>query len=176
MLRGVSSPRLSATSYIVLGLLEQAGSGTPYDLKQAAQISTNNFWTVPHTQIYTECARLAELGLLSERREQTGRRRRVYSVTAEGRRELQRWRSEPSGDAYEIRDASILKLFFGGDPARLAAEQVDAHRRQLALYEQLIAHAEWMQEGQRLALEYGIEHERQSLRFWTRIGGAQDSA
>ncbi len=160
MIPAVSSPRLSATSFIVLGLLERAGSGTPYDLKQAAQISTNNFWTVPHTQIYTECARLTELGLLSEQREETGRRRRVYSVTDEGRRRLELWRSGPTDDA------SILKLFFGADPETLAAEQIDAHGRQLAGYEELIAHAEVMTDGQRLALEYGIDHERQNLRFW----------
>ncbi len=86
----MSSPRLSETSYIVLGLLEQAGKGTPYDLKQAAQISTNNFWTVPHTQIYTECARLAGEGLLEEEREASGRRRRLYSLTDRGRADTRR--------------------------------------------------------------------------------------
>ncbi len=165
----MSTPRLSPTSYIVLGLLANADSGTPYDLKRAAQISTNNFWTVPHTQIYTECARLAELGLLDEHREQTGRRRRVYSITADGRRLLERWREEPSEGGYELRDASILKLFFGGDPATIAAEQIEAHRRQLATYEELIEHKQHMPRGQSLALEYGIEHERQSVRFWTRV-------
>lgn len=165
----MSTPRLSATSFIVLGLLEQAGEGTPYDLKQAAQVSTNNFWTVPHTQIYTECARLAGLGLLSERREQGGRRRRLYSVTGDGRRALERWRSEPSDDAYELRDASILKLFFGADPAALAAHQIEAHRRRLAAYEELIEHKQQMPRGQLLALERGIEYERQSVRFWKRV-------
>jgi DNA-binding PadR family transcriptional regulator len=167
----VSSPRLSETSYIVLGLLEHGGSGTPYDLKRAAEVSTNNFWTIPHTQIYTECSRLAGLGLLSEEREQTGRRRRVYSVTEEGREHLGRWRSEPSDDAYELRDAGTLKLFFGGDPATLGASQVEAHRRQLATYEELLAHSEHLPRGQLLALERGISHERESVRFWTRMAG-----
>jgi PadR family transcriptional regulator, regulatory protein AphA len=165
----MSTPRLSQTSFIVLGLLEQAGSGTPYDLKRAAEVSTNNFWTVPHTQIYTECARLAEIGLLIEEREQTGRRRRVYRLTDEGRAHLERWRGEPSEGISELRDASTLKLFFGGDPGALAADQLGAHERQLAAYEALIAHKQHLPSGQALALECGIGHEREWVRFWTRV-------
>ena len=166
----MSSPRLSETSYIVLGLLELAGKGTPYDLKQAAQISTNNFWTVPHTQIYTECARLAEDGLLEEEREASGRRRRLYSLTEQGRATLEAWRSEPSEDIYELRDASTLKLFFGGDPAILAAGQLEAHARRLEEYEALLEHKQHLPRGQLLALECGIGHEREFIRFWKRIG------
>lgn len=95
----MSSPRLTETSYIVLGLIEQIGPATPYDLKRMVQVSTVNFWSVPHTQLYTECARLAKEGLLSERREQTGRRRRIYRLTDPGRQALERWRSEPTGRA-----------------------------------------------------------------------------
>lgn len=94
-----SGPRLSQTSFVVLGLIEQAEPATPYDLKQLAALSTSNFWTVPHTQLYTECERLAAEGLLSETREQTGRRRRSYRLTANGRRTLAGWRSEPSGSS-----------------------------------------------------------------------------
>src|ERR1700681_1573985 len=110
-LAGMSSPRLTETSYIVLGLIEQIGPATPYDLKRVAQLSTVNFWSVPHTQLYTECARLAEAGLLSERQEQTGRRRRTYTLTSRGRQELERWRSEPSGELEQVRDPATLKLF-----------------------------------------------------------------
>jgi hypothetical protein len=38
---------VTETSYIVLGLLERAGSATPYDLERFAQISVFNFWPVP---------------------------------------------------------------------------------------------------------------------------------
>ena len=71
------------------------GPATPYDLKQLAQVSTAKFWSVPHTQLYTECARLAREGLLSEQREQTGRRRRIYRLTDAGSQALEQWRSEP---------------------------------------------------------------------------------
>lgn len=166
----MSTPRLTETSYIVLGLLEQAEPATPYDLKQLAQISTNNFWSVPHTQLYTECARLAGEGLLDERLEQTGRRRRTYRLTRRGRQTLQAWRDEPTGELYELRDAGTLKLFFGGDPARLAATQLEAHGRRLKAYEQLRAQIPEAPRGQLLALELGIGHEREFIRFWSRLG------
>src|SRR5689334_4259972 len=107
----MSSMRLSETSYIVLGLIAELGSATPYDLKRMAQISTVNFWSVPHTQLYSESARLAEAGLLSERREQEGRRRRIYRVTERGRAALQAWLSEPTGELEQVRDPATLKLF-----------------------------------------------------------------
>jgi PadR family transcriptional regulator, regulatory protein AphA len=153
----------------VLGLLEQAEPATPYDLKQIAQLSTSNFWSVPHTQLYTECARLAAEGLLDERQEQTGRRRRIYRLTKRGRQQLESWRSEPATDLYELRDAATLKLFFGGDPATLAATQLEAHRRRLKAYEQLRAGISKAPRGQLLALDCGIGHEREFIRFWSRV-------
>jgi PadR family transcriptional regulator, regulatory protein AphA len=165
----LSNPRLTETSYIVLGLLEQIEPATPYDLKRMAQASTINFWAVPHTQLYTECGRLAQEGLLSEQREQSGRRRRIYRLTKRGRQQLQAWRLEPTGELEEVRDAGTLKLFFGGDPARLAAAQLEAHRSRLRDYEQLRAEATDWPRGWILALEAGIGHERESVRFWSRV-------
>jgi PadR family transcriptional regulator, regulatory protein AphA len=168
-LAGKQLPRLTETSYVVLGLVELAVQATPYDLKRVAQITTSNFWSIPHTQLYTECARLAREGLLDESLEQTGRRRRTYQLTERGSELLAQWREEPTGELYELRDASTLKLFFGGDPAALAASQLEAHRRQLDVYERLRASLEDAPLGQRLALEGGIGHEREFIRFWTSV-------
>ena len=79
-------------------------------------MSVFHFWAIPHTQLYTECARLAEAGLLDEHREESGRRRRVYRLTAEGRTALEEWRADPDADLYELRDPGLLKLFCGADP------------------------------------------------------------
>jgi DNA-binding PadR family transcriptional regulator len=166
----MSSTRLTETSYIVLGLLEQFEPATPYDLKRLAQVSTINFWSVPHTQLYSECARLAEAGLLSEQREQTGRRRRIYRVTERGVRALDDWRSEPTDALEEVRDAGLLKLFFGADPAELGEVQLEAHRRKLGEYE--VMRRMDPGEGARgpwLALDSGIGHEREWVRFWERL-------
>jgi DNA-binding PadR family transcriptional regulator len=170
MIGRMSSPRLTETSYIVLGLLEQAQPATPYDLKRLAQISTMNFWSVPHTQLYSECARLARAGLLSEQRERDGRRRRTYRLTAAGTRALDDWRAQPTESLEEVRDPGLLKLFFGADPAALAEGQLRAHRDQLRAYDQLHRQAgAQMPDGMRLALEAGIGHEREFIRFWSRI-------
>jgi PadR family transcriptional regulator, regulatory protein AphA len=165
----MSSTRLTETSFIVLGLIEQIGPATPYDLKRVAQLSTINFWSVPHTQLYTECARLAREGLLRERREQTGRRRRIYRVSKRGRQALESWRSEPSAELEQVRDPATLKLFLGGDPATIAAAQLEAHRRQLESYLELHAGIRQAPHGWRLALEAGIGHEREFIRFWSKL-------
>ena len=169
-----SGIRLTETSYIVLGLLESLAPATPYDLKQAAAVSTFNFYRVPHTQLYTECARLAAAGLLSEEQEEGGRRRRVYELTGAGRDALSAWRSRPAETPYELRDTGILKLFFGADPAMLAQGQLGTHRAQLAAYEALREELSGGPEAWLLALESGIGHEREFVRFWTALAEGRD--
>jgi DNA-binding PadR family transcriptional regulator len=165
----MSSARLSTTSYAVLGLLEQCQPATPYQLKQIAQVSIFHFWTIPHTQLYTECARLAEAGLLTEEREGGGRRRRLYRLAPAGLESLERWRSDPNADLYELRDPGLLKLFSGADPAAIAPRQLESHEQRLALYQQLASSGEAMPRGMRLALEAGIGHEREYIRFWSEV-------
>jgi PadR family transcriptional regulator, regulatory protein AphA len=162
--------RLTPTSYIVLGLVEQAGSATPYELKQSAAQRMGNFWSLQHAQLYTEPERLAGAGYLSERRERGGRRRRHYSLTAAGRRTLAEWRAEPTGELSELRDLGLLKLFLGADPGPLARAQLEAHRERLAHYQRLKAadtgaepRAPW------LVLESGIGHAREWISFWERV-------
>jgi DNA-binding PadR family transcriptional regulator len=166
----VSTPRLTTTSYVVLGLVDTCQPATPYDLKQAAQVSVFHFWSIPHTVIYSESRRLAEQGLLSERQEEGGRRRRVYRITATGKKALDAWIAEPPDGLYELRDPGLLKLFFGADPKKLAAGQLHAHRERLRLYEGMMQAGAELPEGMRLALEAGIGHERDFLRFWERMG------
>jgi PadR family transcriptional regulator, regulatory protein AphA len=161
------SIRLTPTSYVVLGLIEQLGTATPYDLKQAAALGVGHFWSLPHTQLYSEPARLAAAGYLDERRESAGRRRRAYTLTDSGRSALNEWRRESTADTYEIRDAGLLRLFFGADPAKLAEPQLAAHRENLRRFEAL--RSEDAPEGPRLALEAGIGHEREYIRFWSRL-------
>jgi DNA-binding PadR family transcriptional regulator len=155
---------------VVLGLLERTGPGTPYDLKRAAALGVVNLWSVPHTQIYAEPARLAKAGYLDEEREEGGRRRKVYSLTPAGRQALEAWRSTPTAEFTELRDAGLLKLFFGAEPGPLAKVQLEAHERQLAAYEDLREHApEETPRGMVLALEAGIGHEREWIRYWRRL-------
>jgi DNA-binding PadR family transcriptional regulator len=149
----VQEIRLTPTSYIVLGLLEFAGESTPYALKQLVASSVGYFWTLQHAQLYTEPERLAAAGYVTETREDTGRRRKLYAITDRGR-------------------AAVLKLFFGADSKRLAAAQVEANRARLAEYEAIRdAMPADVPPGPRQALEMGIRVEQAAIEFWEELAG-----
>ncbi len=125
------APRLTGTSYAVLSLLELLGPSTPYDLKQALEQSIENFWPVPHTTFYAEPERLTRGGLLSMRQEQGGRRRKLYSLTEEGREALRRWVSSPVASPPQLRDEGVLKIFAGADPQPILRRRAEWHRAKL---------------------------------------------
>src|SRR4051812_50144338 len=81
----MSTERLTPTSYLVLGLLAREGPSTPYDLEQHVKATLGNFWSFPHTLLYSEPPRLGILGLVTETRETDGRRRRIFAITPAGR-------------------------------------------------------------------------------------------
>jgi PadR family transcriptional regulator, regulatory protein AphA len=164
--------RLSAVSYVVLGLVDWAGEATPYRLKQLVSASVGNFWTLQHAQLYTEPERLAKGGYLTEERERGGRRRKVYRVTDKGRQALADWRAEPTDAIPELRAPALLKLFFGADPAALAPLQIEAYRRKLAEYEVIRdSMPDSVPEGPRLALDAGIANARQQIEWWEALAG-----
>jgi DNA-binding PadR family transcriptional regulator len=94
--------------------------------------SIENFWPVPHTAAYDEPARLAAAGYLSVRQEPGGRRRKSYSLTAEGRSALAAWASDPSSSPPQLRDEAVLKVFAGADPMPLLAAREAWHREKIA--------------------------------------------
>jgi PadR family transcriptional regulator, regulatory protein AphA len=163
--------KLTPTSVIVLGLLEfLGGEGTPYDLKQAVAVTVGNFWTFQHAQLYTETERLASAGLLTEEREEGGRRRKHYALTAKGRKALDGWRRTPATGVPELRDLGVLKLFMGADPVELGEAQVAAHEAKLHEYYEIRKLDHGLEpRGPWLALEAGIGYEKQMIRFWRRL-------
>ncbi|MEA2366271.1 MAG: hypothetical protein QOI32_1783 [Thermoleophilaceae bacterium] len=162
--------RLTPTSYIVLGLLEFAGDSTPYTLKQLVAGSVGYFWTLQHAQLYTEPERLAAAGYLTETREETGRRRKLYAITARGTEALERWRTDPTTDLAELREPALLKLFFGADPQQIAAVQIPANQKRLAEYEAIRdTMPDDVPPGPRQALEMGIRFERAAIAFWEEL-------
>jgi PadR family transcriptional regulator AphA len=164
--------RLTPTSYIVLGLLEMAGESTPYALKQLVAGSVGYFWSLQHAQLYTEPERLATAGYVTEKREETGRRRKLYSITAKGRRALEDWRTETTAELAELREPALLKLFFGADPRALAAVQIPANEERLAEYQRIRDEMPAdLPAGPRQALEMGIRFERAALAFWRELAG-----
>ena len=167
--------RAGPVSYLVLGIVALRGPSTPYDLKRFVQLSIGHFWPFPHTQLYAEPARLAELGLLEETREETGRRRKHYSITESGREVLAEWLGEPVTNPTEYRDLGLLKLFFGSllasdDIASLARAQVAAHETANADLEKIRAHVESVATPAQLAtLELGLRWNRTAADFWAEV-------
>ena len=101
----------TAVTPVVLGLLaSKPRSG--YDIKTIVDRSTRFFWAASYGQIYPELKRLEEAGLIEgEDVPNGGRERRVYKLTPAGREALEDWLL---GTSYtvELRDESLLRLFF----------------------------------------------------------------
>jgi len=170
------SSGLSPVSYLILGLVSR-GATTPYALKQHVAKSVGYFWSFPHSQFYSEPARLLARGLLEESREEEGRRRRRFTITPAGREALEAWLREPTSEQPQVRDTGLLKLFFsdrlGGDEvAALAKAQEAAHRDRLATYEAIdehLASAEPQVISARATLRMGLLLERAFVEFWSGV-------
>jgi len=176
--------RLTPTSYLVLGLLAREGPSTPYELERHVRATLGNFWSFPHTLLYSEPPRLARFGLVEEVRETAGRRRRVFTATATGNAALRSWLDRPSNEPTELRDPGLLQLFFGDlAPAesrrRLADQQLAIHQAKLAAYQQdqrLEGRPAMTDRGQRTVerwrgetLPMGIAYEAGAVSFWAGV-------
>jgi DNA-binding PadR family transcriptional regulator len=176
----MSTPRLSHTSYLVLGLVAGLGAATPYELKQVVNSSLGCFWSFPHSQLYSEPDRLVSLGLLDVDQEEAGRRRKRYSITEAGRGALLAWLRDPEAERAEIREPGLLKLFFGGladheDMTRLARARVKLYEQELDRYteiEKAIKDAPDMSYPY-ATLRLGISWARACLAFWSELAGEQ---
>ncbi|MEK6250912.1 MAG: PadR family transcriptional regulator [Actinomycetota bacterium] len=119
---------LSPTAYVILGMLRTSPK-SGYEIKAIVDHSTRFFWAASYGQIYPELRRLAKAGLIEgTAAPRDGRRRTVYKITPEGRKELRAWLREPP-TAFETRDEGLLKLFFAGAlPPQEAAGTLRAMR------------------------------------------------
>ena len=166
---------LTATSYLVLGLVGHLERATSYDLKRAVAGTIGGFWSVPHSQLYAEPIRLTALGMLREQQEEGGRRRRTYALTDAGRTELDDWLAMPTDEGTELRDLALLKLYFGGQAGsgsvqRVAERAAAVHRRQLAGYEALVSNPPPNADLHQLAiLALAARYEEEAVAFWEAV-------
>ena len=166
---------LTTTSYLVLGLVGHLGEPTSYDLKKAVADTIGGFWSVPHSQLYAEPIRLTALGMLSEEQEPTGRRRRTYRLTDQGRAELDEWLAMPTDEGTELRDLALLKLYFGGQAGegavqRVAERAATVHRRRLAAYEALVSSPPPNVDLHQLSiLALAARYEEEAVAFWSAV-------
>jgi DNA-binding PadR family transcriptional regulator len=182
----MSTERLTPTSYLVLGLLAREGPSTPYALEQHVAATLGNFWSFPHTLLYSEPPRLEALGLVTETREPEGRRRRMVAITPAGLERLNAWLERPTTARTELRDLGLLQLFFmdlapDGVRERLAQEQLAIHRARLSLYERDArierragASDPWLRTVEHwrgATLPMGILYEKAAVEFWQGVAG-----
>jgi DNA-binding PadR family transcriptional regulator len=120
--------KLTAVTPVVLGFLAM-GPRSGYDIKQVVDRSTRFFWAASYGQIYPELKRLEEDGLVEgEDRPNGGRSRRVYTLTDAGREALHAWLLSSRFDV-ELRDESLLQLFFADSLPREQALRLIEDRK-----------------------------------------------
>jgi PadR family transcriptional regulator, regulatory protein AphA len=133
----------NAVTPVILGLLaHRPRSG--YDIKAAVDRSTRFFWAASYGQIYPELRRLEREGLVEGEDAPNGRRaRRVYRLTDAGREALEAWLLGPI-TTIELRDESLLRLFFADalpreDALRLLEGRKRGHEEFLAVLREIDA-------------------------------------
>ena len=135
--------KLTTTDYAVLGMLGIAPM-SGYQLKQFAEGTLGYFWSESFGQIYPALARLTRDGEIREvakKKPAAGRERRVYELTAKGRKRLGDWMPE-APRAQVPRDELLLKLFFGAEAPVMVSrahlqKQAEKGRARMAEYEKI---------------------------------------
>ena len=105
------------TRYAILGLLSiEPMSG--YDIRRASTDALSHFWHESYGQIYPALAALEGEGLvrLLPAAKSDKRSRKVYALTAQGRRALATWRKQAPVER-PFRNEMLLKLFTADAPA-----------------------------------------------------------
>jgi DNA-binding PadR family transcriptional regulator len=117
---------------------------TGYDLKQHFDRSIYYFWNANLSQIYPTLSKMKDEGWLTMEVELQEDRpnRKVYHITTAGREELQRWLQSPA-DVAPVRDAFLIKIFFGGqldkeDSLSQLRCHLALHQEQLAVYQETV--------------------------------------
>ena len=157
---------LTPTARVILGMIK-LGLGTGYDIKRVIDGSTRFFWTASYGQIYPELKRLRKAGLVRAEQDPRGKvKRTVYSLTPKGEQALHEWLTNSADVLFEIRDESLLRLFFSDV---LSRDEVIANlRTQEQFFEHVLQRfreieidaKEGVAEGRLypyVALQYGLE-------------------
>jgi len=175
---------LAPVDYLILGLVAWLQPCTSYDLKREVQQTISRFWTFSHTALYQVPADLVTAGLLTDKQEADGRRRRLYQLTPAGQDALRAWLDETSAHPIELRDLSLLKLFLLGphtDPTQayaIANAQAEYHTQRLKEFQELL---ENYQAGPNYptrvaALRFGCKWEQAAVEFWTELAEEEEAA
>jgi DNA-binding PadR family transcriptional regulator len=97
--------------YALLALLAQEARHG-YDLKNAFEMMLGGTWPLNIGQVYTTLARLERDGLVESQLvpQELLPDRKVYSLTAAGKEELELWLAAPTRGAIRLKDEFYIKL------------------------------------------------------------------
>jgi DNA-binding PadR family transcriptional regulator len=169
--------KLSATSYVVLGLVaERPSSG--YDLAAFAEGSIGQFFPLTRSHIYSELDRLSRLGLLRATEVEAERyaTKRIYEITTAGLDVLTAWLDDSVLAPERQRNLFLVRVFFGDRMSRARIEELldcyeqaaRAWRDDLAeLVERLADRAE--SAFRRATALYGVEQTEAKLRWLDQV-------
>jgi len=97
-----SAPRLTTTSYAILGLLA-VKPWTTHELVQQVERSLRRIWPRATSKLYEEPKKLVAHGYARATDDSVGLRRRTrYTITARGRRALSVWLAQPGQGLVKI--------------------------------------------------------------------------
>ena len=126
--------------FALLGFLNYSPM-TGYQLKQNMDVSTSHFWNAKLSQIYTTLKSLEKKKWIRSSIQKQAERpdKRVYTITSEGRSNLQKWLAEPLTELAPHKNALLLKLFFAAQTDRETISamlhlQKNLHQRQADFY------------------------------------------
>jgi DNA-binding PadR family transcriptional regulator len=142
------------------------GRRNGYEIKQLVDRSVRFFWAVSYGQLYPELKRLEEGGyVVAADDPQGGRQRRAYTLTSDGEEALREWLRGPTDETQELRDETLLKLFFTdsiepADAATIAGAAAERHRQILAALEQTERELQPEARGPRTVLDFGLDYHR----------------
>jgi PadR family transcriptional regulator AphA len=170
-------PPPPVTGHALLSLVALRPGSSTYEL--AGQVTRALRFLLPRAEsrVYAEARALARRGLVRVEDESSGRRpRSVYSITDEGRAELQRWLSGPVA-ATRLQSEGLLRVLVGrlATPEQLlaAVHQVRADADQLIEQGAIVA-AEYLQGNapfqddvayRALVFDF-LHHHARTLRAW----------
>jgi DNA-binding PadR family transcriptional regulator len=163
--------RLSATTYVVLGLVSIRPM-TGYDLAAYAERSIGNFFPLTRSHIYAELDRLGRLGLLdaTEIEQESAPTKRVYEITPAGSDELRHWLADSTLKEERSRSLFLVRIFFGdrSSPEQLGALLDDFESRAVIRRDRMAAMAEKLADRpgsvfRRSTAVFGVHREQANL-------------
>ncbi|MDE3091315.1 MAG: PadR family transcriptional regulator, partial [Chloroflexota bacterium] len=100
-----------------------------YELKRIVDQEFAPFWRIDFAQLYRSLAKMQRAGWVKARRERGagGPDRKVYAITAAGRKALNTWLADPAADHAEV----LVKLRLAADAGASVTRVVEQHRRVL---------------------------------------------